>query len=57
MVMQWVLRLALYHFLKSIDHKVTVISPTNWAKFLNWMPGCTDVVDYELNAEKPRAVK
>jgi len=41
--------LGLYHFLKSIGNKVTVISPTNWAKFLNWMPGCNMVVDYELN--------
>ena len=41
--------LGLYHFLKSIGNKVTVISPTNWAKFLNWMPGCNLVVDYELN--------
>jgi phosphoesterase RecJ-like protein len=41
--------LALYHFLKSLDNNVTVISPTNWAKFLNWMPGCKEVVDYELN--------
>jgi phosphoesterase RecJ-like protein len=43
--------LALNHFLKSLDNNVTVISPTNWAKFLNWMPGCKDVVDYELNTQ------
>jgi len=43
--------LALYHFLKSLDNNVTVISPTNWAKFLNWMPGCKEVVDYELNTQ------
>jgi phosphoesterase RecJ-like protein len=40
--------LGLYHFLKSIGNTVTVISPTNWAKFLNWMPGCNEVLDYEM---------
>ena len=44
--------LALCHFLKSIGNTVTVISPTNWARFLNWMPGCEDVLDYELNTQK-----
>jgi len=39
--------LALYHFLKSLGHQATVISPTNWAGFLNWMPGCDKVVDFE----------
>ena len=32
--------LGLYHFLKQFGHDATVISPTNWAAFLNWMPGC-----------------
>jgi phosphoesterase RecJ-like protein len=44
--------LGLYHFLKSIGNTVTVISPTNWAKFLNWMPGCSEVLDYELHTLK-----
>jgi bifunctional oligoribonuclease and PAP phosphatase NrnA len=39
--------LGLYHFLLQLGHTVTVISPTNWATFLNWMPGCKDVLDYE----------
>jgi phosphoesterase RecJ-like protein len=25
--------LGLYHFLVQLGHKVTVVSPTNWAKF------------------------
>lgn len=41
--------LGLFHFLKQLGHQVTVISPTNWASFLNWMPGCKEVVDYEKN--------
>ena len=43
--------LALFHFLKQFDHKVNVISPTNWADWLKWMPGCEKVVDYELYTE------
>ncbi len=39
--------LGLYHFLKQFGHTVTVISPTNWASFLNWMPGCDLVLDYD----------
>ena len=39
--------LGLFHFLKNFGHDTTVISPTNWASFLNWMPGCADVIDYE----------
>jgi len=39
--------LGLYHFLNQLGHTVTVISPTNWATFLNWMPDCKLVLDYE----------
>ncbi len=41
--------LALYHFLVQLGHEVQVISPTNWADFLNWMPGVQQVLDYERN--------
>ncbi len=40
--------LGLYHFLKQFGHEVLVISPTNWARWLNWMEGITEVLDYEL---------
>lgn len=39
--------LALYHLLVKLGHQVQVISPTNWSSFLNWMPGCDRVWDYE----------
>jgi len=48
--------LALFHFLKSLGHAVCVISPTNWARFLNWMPGCKEVIDFEMHTDKSRQI-
>jgi phosphoesterase RecJ-like protein len=47
--------LALYNFLIQFGHTVTVISPTNWATWLNWMPGAKKVVDFEMQREKAEA--
>lgn len=44
--------LGLYHFLIQQGHTVQVISPTNWASFLDWMPGSNTVLDYETNKEQ-----
>ena len=44
--------LGLYHFLRQFGHEVQVISPTNWARWLNWMPGVEEVLDYELHKAK-----
>jgi bifunctional oligoribonuclease and PAP phosphatase NrnA len=44
--------LGLYHFLLQFGHDVVVISPTNWAQFINWMPGVKTVIDYERNSEQ-----
>jgi phosphoesterase RecJ-like protein len=44
--------LGLFHFLKQLRHRITVISPTNWATWLNWMPGCKEVIDYEFQKQK-----
>jgi phosphoesterase RecJ-like protein len=44
--------LGLYHFLQSLGHQATVISPTNWADFLNWMPGVDTVIDYDMHRDK-----
>jgi phosphoesterase RecJ-like protein len=44
--------LGLYHFLLPFGHEVKVISPTNWASFLNWMPGCNEVLDYERETDQ-----
>jgi phosphoesterase RecJ-like protein len=41
--------LALFHFLKKLGHTVAVVSPTNWAKWLDWMPGTDLVIDYDFS--------
>ena len=48
--------LGLYHFLRSLGHEVTVISPTNWADFLDWMPGIKQVIDFEHQREKAKNI-
>src|SRR5687768_16259051 len=40
--------LGLYHFLIQFGHTVQVISPTNWARWLDWMPHVDTVLVYEL---------
>ena len=47
--------LGLYHLLIQLGHTVQVISPTNWAAFLDWMPGCEKVIDFERNVQKCEA--
>ena len=44
--------LGLYNFLIQFGHTVSVISPTNWPSFLNWMPGAKKVLDFELQKEE-----
>ena len=47
--------LALKHFLLQFGHRVTVISPTNWAGWVNWMPGAREVIDYDYAKDKAEA--
>ncbi len=49
--------LGLYHFLVSLGHEVTVISPTNWASWLNWMPASDKVLDFEIPAQTEKAIR
>ena len=48
--------LGLYHFLLNFGHTVQVISPTSWANFIGWMPGCESVLDYEKETAKSDAL-
>jgi phosphoesterase RecJ-like protein len=48
--------LAMRHFLEQLGHSVKVISPTNWAGWVNWMPGVKEVLDYEFDRQKAEAL-
>lgn len=48
--------LALYNYLKQFKHKVTLITPTDYPRFLHWMPGHNDVIIYENNEKRCKAV-
>lgn len=44
--------LGLYHFLKQIGIEAQVISPTDFANNLNWMPSSELVLNYEIDTQK-----
>lgn len=44
--------LGLYHFLIQLGHKVTVITPNDYARFLHWLPANDTVIIFEENQEK-----
>ncbi|MGB3007435.1 MAG: DHH family phosphoesterase, partial [Chitinophagaceae bacterium] len=44
------------HFLVQLGHSVTVISPTNWAGWVNWMHGTKEVIDYDKEKARAEAV-
>jgi phosphoesterase RecJ-like protein len=48
--------LGLYNFLIQFGHTVSVVSPTNWPAFLNWMPGAKEVLDFELQKDEAVSV-
>ena len=48
--------LGLSLFLRRLGHQTTVISPTNWAEWLKWMPDCGSVIDFEFSTDKAMAV-
>jgi len=48
--------LGLSNFLRGLGHQTTVVSPTNWAGFLNWMPGSKEVMDFEKQSGKTESI-
>ncbi|WMI67807.1 bifunctional oligoribonuclease/PAP phosphatase NrnA [Mangrovimonas sp. YM274] len=44
--------LALYHYLKNMDHQVAVIAPNDYPNFLKWMPADELVLKYELQRKE-----
>ncbi len=49
--------LAWCFFLQKLGHEVTVITPSDYPKFLNWMQGNDSVLDYMHYASKVKAEK
>lgn len=43
--------LALYHFLKKLDHQPIVIAPNEFPDFLAWLPGSVNVLIFEKDKE------
>lgn len=48
--------LALYHFLKKLNHQPILISPNEFPNFLAWMPGSETVLIYEKDKVGTKAV-
>ena len=48
--------LGLYHYLKQKQHQVTVITPTDYPDFLQWMPGNNEVMIYTEKKEQSAAL-
>lgn len=47
--------LALYHFLKGLGHFVTIIAPSEYPDFLDWMPDVEKVIIFDNNPESSQA--
>ena len=41
--------LALWHYLKNENQEAVVIAPNDYPKFLKWMPGNKDILNFEKN--------
>lgn len=48
--------LALKNYLQQLGHQVSVISPTNWAGWVNWMQGANEVIDFEFKKQNAEEV-
>ena len=48
--------LGLFHLLKQLGHEVRVITPNEYAKFLHWLPGNIDVINYEEREQEANKI-
>jgi phosphoesterase RecJ-like protein len=48
--------LGLFHLLKQLGHEVQVITPNEYAKFLHWLPGNIDVINYEEREQEANKI-
>ncbi len=48
--------LALKHYLTALGHQAVVITPNDYPRFLKWMPGNQEALNFEKEEEKARAL-
>lgn len=48
--------LGLRHYLEQLGHTVKVVVPSESPNFLNWMPGATEIIIYDLHQEYAKQV-
>lgn len=48
--------LGLFHFLKSRNHEVSIVSPNEFPTFLKWMPGAESIEIYEKRVNQARDI-
>ncbi len=48
--------LALYHYLKSLGHNVSVIMPNDFTDFLKFLPGSEDIIIYEKQKKQAEEI-
>lgn len=48
--------LAMFHYLRRMGHHVTVISPSEYPDFLQWMPGINDIMIFDVEPEESKAI-
>ena len=48
--------LGLLHLLKQLGHKVQIITPNEYAEFLHWLPGNSDIITYDGNEVKANKI-
>ena len=41
--------LALFHFFKKLGYKVNIITPNQHPSFLDWVPGCNEIIVFDKN--------
>ncbi len=46
--------LGLYHFLLALGHHVHVITPSDYPYFLHWLPGNSEVIDFQIQEARAK---
>jgi bifunctional oligoribonuclease and PAP phosphatase NrnA len=48
--------LAMYHYLKKLNHTCNIVSPNDFPKFLKWMPSAKEIVIADYQAKRAEAI-